>query len=212
MEFISLIFRLGVVLAIFSFIWGLIQFGLTVLRGGMPLPYPLALVLKLIQYFLIADITILFCTSRPETMQVDILLSGFILLMYFIGKMQNQQTRFMIVQIQGRAMGRQQQPAPKMNLELGVIVLSMALFVFLVFQTEYAYNPLSNWFYDTITDIEKTPIFGFIFKVIGFFFTIAMLFRMAGAFTMILSGQAFQKNRNNDQNRNNDRFDDYEEL
>ncbi len=209
-----MIFRLGVVLAIFSFIWGLIQFALTVLRGGMPLPYPIALALKLIQYFLIADITILFCTARTETVQVDILLSGFILLMYFIGKMQNQRNRFMIVQIQGRAMGRQQQPAPKMNLELGVIVLSMGLFVLLVIQPELAYNPLSEWFYTTITDIEKTPIFGFIFKVIGFFFTIAMLFRMAGAFTLILSGQAFQKNRSNNgrNNRDNERFDDYEEL
>jgi len=216
MEFISLVFRLGVVLAIFSFIWGIIQFLLTVLRGGLPLPYPLALALKMIQYFLIADITILFCTSRTETVELDIILSGFILLMYFIGKVQNMKSRFMMVQIQG--MNNRQQPklSPKMPLEFAVIAFSMALFIFLVVRPEFAYNPASEWFYKNIIEIEDTPIFGFIFKVIGFFFTLNILFRMVSAFTMILSGQAFNKKGNgNDPNNNrgnDDRFDDYEEV
>jgi len=216
-EFISLIFRLGVVLAIFSFIWGIIQFGLTILRGGLPLPYPLALALKLIQYFLIVDITVLFCTTRTNTAQMDTLLSGFILLMYFVGKVQNMKTRFMVVQIQN--MSRQQQPPapPKMILEFGVIALSIALFVFLVIRPDFAYNNASVWFYKNILEIEKAPIFGFIFQVIGFFFTLTILFRMFSAFTLILSGQAFNKkgpgNDNNQRNdRNDNRFDDYEEV
>lgn len=213
MEFISLIFRLGVVLAIFSFIWGLIRFGFTILRGGLPLPYPVALMLKLIQYFLIADITILFCETKSETLQLDLALSGLILLMYFIGKVQNMKMRFMVVQIQSR--GFQQNYKPKMNLEFGVIGLSMALFVFLAMQPQYAVNPASEWFYRNITEIEKAPIFGFIFKVVGFFFTVSILFRLIGAFTMLLSGQAFQQPKDNNRDQQNDdptHFDDYEEI
>jgi hypothetical protein len=217
MEFISLVFRLGVVLAIFSFIWALIRFGLAILRGGLPMPYPLGLLLKLIQYFLIVDITILFCTSRVETMELDTILAGFILLMYFFGKVQNMRSRFMMVQIQG--IGRpqqQQQEPPRMRLEFGVIALSMALFVFLAIRPDLAVNNAATWFYENIMEIERAPIFGFIFRVIGFFFTLSILFRMVSAFMVILSGQAFNTKGpqdNNDRNQRNDnRFDDYEEV
>jgi hypothetical protein len=212
MEFISLVFRLGVVLAIFSFIWGLLRLGLTILRGGRPLSYPVALALKTVQYLIIADITILFCKESDSPL-LDLILSGMILLMYFIGKVQNMQTRFMIVQIQNRNF-RQQQYKPKMNLEFAVIALSMALFVFLAFRPEFAVNPISSWFYSNIMEIEKTPVFGFIFKVVGFFFTISILFRMIAAFTVLLSGQGFQKPNDRDRNDNDDTFkyDDYEEI
>jgi hypothetical protein len=212
MEFISLVFRLGVVLAIFSFIWGLLRLGLTILRGGRPLSYPVALALKTVQYLIIADITILFCKESDSPL-LDLILSGMILLMYFIGKVQNMQTRFMIVQVQNRNF-RQQQYKPKMNLEFTVIALSMALFVFLALRPEFAVNPISSWFYSNIIEIEKTPIFGFIFKVVGFFFTISILFRMIAAFTVLLSGQGFQKpdDRNRDDNDDIDKFDDYEEI
>jgi hypothetical protein len=49
-EFFNLIFRLGVVLAIFSFIWGFIKIGLTILRGGMPLSAPMNIGIKTLQY------------------------------------------------------------------------------------------------------------------------------------------------------------------
>ncbi|HLP55650.1 MAG TPA: hypothetical protein VK151_11500 [Fluviicola sp.] len=214
MEFISLVFRLGVVLAIFSFIWGLLRLGLTILRGGAPLSYPVGLSLKMVQYFLIADITILFCETKSDSLQLDLVLSGLILLMYFIGKVQNMKTKLQFITIQTR--GLNEVHKPNMNLEFGVIALSMALFVFLAIKQEYAVNPASTWFYKTITDIEKTPIFGFIFQVIGFFFTINMLLKMFGAVTLLLSGKAF--NKPNDKNRNDNgddnpyHFDDYEEI
>lgn len=217
MEFISLVFRLGVVLAIFSFIWALIRFGLAILRGGLPMPYPLGLLLKLIQYFLIVDITILFCTSRVETMELDTILAGFILLMYFVGKVQNMRSRFKVIQIQGMGRPQQQQHEPlRMRPELGVIALSMALFVFLAIRPDLAVNNAATWFYKNIMEIERAPIFGFIFRVIGFFFTLSILFRMVSAFMVILSGQAFNTKDprdNNDRNQRNDtRFDDYEEV
>jgi hypothetical protein len=215
MEFISLVFRLGVVLAIFSFIWGLLQFGFTLLRGGTPLPYPVALVLKGIQYFLIADITVLFCANKGngDALPLDLVLSGLILLMYFIGKVQNMKNRFMIVQFQARQLNRPIQK-PDMRWEFSVVGLSMALFVVLSLYPQFAINDAANWFYRNITEIEKAPIFGFIFKIVGFFFTLSILFRMITAFSVLLSGKPFDRN-DNDRNGGNDdtyRFDDYEEV
>lgn len=215
MDFITLVFRLGVVLAIFSFIWGLLRLGFTVLRGGVPLTYPIALALKMVQYFLIADITVLFCENKSDALPLDLVLSGLILLMYFVGKVQNMKNRFMIVQFQNRSLRQTYQP--KMRLEFAVIALGMGLFIFLAINPDYAVNPMSQWFYTNITEIEKAPVFGFIFKIVGFFFTLSILFRLAGAFTILLSGQAFNGNgnqgtQNGGSQRDDDDFDDYEEI
>ena len=211
MEFIGLIFRLGVVLAIFSFIWGLLKFLLTLLRGGIPLSYPFKMGLKTVQYFLIAELTILFCNQDASNSVQQTILTGLILLMYFVGKVQNTQFKFAMIQIQGRQF--QQPEKPNMQLEFGLVVLAMTFFGFLSFFPEYADNAVSKWFYTSITDIETTPIFGFIFKIVGFFFTLTILFRMIGAVSLILSGRGFgNSNRGNSQKKQDNQFDDYEEV
>ncbi|MGV3611055.1 MAG: hypothetical protein ACO1N0_08905 [Fluviicola sp.] len=218
MEFISLIFRLGVILAIFSFIWGILKFGIVLLRGGIPMSYPAGLAMKTLQYLLIADVAIIFCTNNPNGNLATSITTGLILLMYFIGKVQNMQFKAMMsIQIQGRALT--EGPKPQMGLEFGIVVLAMAAFGFLLWKPEFAVNAISNWFYKSIVDIENTPIFGFIFKIVGFFFTIGMLMRMVNALGVIFSGRAFGRNEddtNERQNRNNERrdnhFDDYEEV
>lgn len=217
MEFISLIFRLGVILAIFSFIWGILKFGVVLLRGGIPMSYPLGLAFKTVQYLLIADVSILFCTNNPNGNLSTSITTGLILLMYFIGKIQNMQFRAMMsIQIQGRNLAEKQGPKPKMVMEFGIVVLAMAVFGFLLWKPEFSENAISNWFYTNIIDIENTPIFGFIFKIVGFFFTIGMLLRMFNALSIIFSGEAFGKKGNEDKPTKNDRsdnhFDDYEEV
>ncbi len=207
MKFIEIVFRIGVILAIFSFIWGLIKIGFTIVRGGLPLSYPASLALKALQFFIIVAVTILFCTDNAGDSTYNTLVTGLILLMYFVGKIQNTRIISMMVQIQGKTFG--DNARPKMGLEIGLVVLNMAVFTFFVLEPQFAENSVSRWFYTTITDIEKTPIFGFIFKIIGFFFTLAILMRMMNAIGFILSGKAFEKkkSRNNDQH-----FDDFEEL
>jgi hypothetical protein len=123
----------------------------------------------------------------------------------------------MSIQIQGNRLT--EGPKPKMGLEFGIVVLAMAAFGFLLWKPEFAENAISSWFYKSIIDIESTPIFGFIFKIVGFFFTIGMLMRMVNALSMIFSGRAFGRNEDDSdgrQNRNNERqdnhFDDYEEV
>ncbi len=188
------------------------------LRGGVPMSYPLNLAFKTVQYLLIADVAIIFCTNNPNGNLATSITTGLILLMYFIGKVQNMQFRAMMsIQIQGKNLT--EGPKPKMAIEFGIVALAMAVFGFLLWKPEFAENAISNWFYKSIIDIEDTPIFGFIFKVVGFFFTIGMLLRMFNALSMIFSGRAFGRNEDNDNraNRNkdrrdNDRFDDYEEV
>lgn len=210
MEFFNLIFRLGVVLAIFSFIWGFIKIGLTILRGGIPLSAPMNIGIKTLQYLLLAEVTILFCTSDNGNYLAEAVTTGLILLMYFIGKMQNQRLKFMMVQFQGQ--GLTAPTAPNMKAEFAIIVLAMALFTFLVINPVFAENQVSNWFYTSIKDIESTPIFGFIFGIVGFFFSLSIIFRMVNSISMILSGKAFEKPSTNQTDEQSDKFDDFEEI
>ena len=101
-----------------------------------------------------------------------------------------------------------------MKIELGVIALSIIAFSLFWFFPQYASNPISNWFHESIINIEDTPIFGFVFKVIGFFFLLSLIFKMVNTFTFLLSGGKVgnQPPNNNDTNNNSDKFDDYEEL
>lgn len=210
MEFFNLIFRLGVVLAIFSFIWGFIKIGLTILRGGMPLSAPMNIGIKTLQYLLLAEVTIIFCTSDNGDYLAEAVTTGLILLMYFIGKMQNQRLKFMMVQFQGHGLNVPNKP--NMKAELGVIILAMALFTFLVINPVFAENQVSNWFYTSIKDIETTPVFGFIFGIVGFFFSLSIIFRMVNSISMILSGKAFEKQASEESNEQSDKFDDFEEI
>ncbi len=210
MEFFNLIFRLGVVLAIFSFIWGFIKIGLTILRGGIPLSAPMNIGIKTLQYLLLAEVTILFCTTDNGNYLAEAVTTGLILLMYFIGKMQNQRLKFRMVQFQGQGLNVPNKP--NMKAELGVIILAMALFTFLVVNPVFADNQISNWFYTSIKDIETTPIFGFIFGIVGFFFSLSIIFRMVNSISMILSGKAFEKQANEETNEQSDKFDDFEEI
>jgi hypothetical protein len=209
-EFFNLIFRLGVVLAIFSFIWGFIKIGLTILRGGMPLSAPMNIGIKTLQYLLLAEVTILFCTSDNGDYLAEAVTTGLILLMYFIGKMQNQRLKFMMVQFQGQGLNVPNKP--NMKAELGVIILAMALFTFLVVNPVFADNQISNWFFTSIKDIETTPVFGFIFGIVGFFFSLSIIFRMVNSISMILSGKAFEKQASEETNEQSDKFDDFEEI
>ena len=92
-----------------------------------------------------------------------------------------------------------------------MIVFALMIFVLFWIFPHYAENPISIWFQDAILNIEDTPIFGFIFKVIGFFFLVNILFKMVNAFLFLISGQAFKQKSNKDENDRND-FDSFEEV
>ena len=217
MKFIDLAFRLGVVFAIFGFIWGTLSLLLTLARGGRTKTVLEEYLLKSVQYFFLVNVTFLFCVQKEDSsvlMPNELIFAGLILIIYFTGKLQNRQSRSTIFKMTGNSM-----PAFStmfnVKAEIIVITFSILFFTAFVFFPDYAQNPISLWFYSSILDIESTPIFGFMFKVIGFFVLTSILFKLLNGFSYLLSGaplvkvnRQFQSRNKNDDNK----FDDFEEI
>ena len=217
MKFIDLAFRLGVVFAIFGFIWGTLSLLLTLARGGRTKTVLEEYLLKSVQYFFLVNVTFLFCVQKEDSsvlMPNELIFAGLILIIYFTGKLQNRQSRSTIFKMTGNSM-----PAFStmfnVKAEIIVITFSILFFTAFVFFPDYAQNPISLWFYNSILDIESTPIFGFMFKVIGFFVLTSILFKLLNGFSYLLSGaplvkvnRQFQSRNKNDDNK----FDDFEEI
>lgn len=214
---LNFIFRLGVVFAIFGFLWFLINLGLSLIRGGRPKTVGETYFLRFIRYFFLVDVTVLFCLDHENNfLSVNFTITaGLILLMYFLGKLQNAQMRSSLFKFQGSpgAESFMEQLKPKFNIKLEALVisLSVALFVLLIIFPQYAANPISTWFYESIIDIEGTPVFGFIFKVIGFFFVLSIFIRLTNALMTVITGGT-NRSRHEDNDDDDDHFDDYTEI
>ena len=213
MELLDFIFRLGVVFAIYGFIWGLIEFAIKLLTAGRRRSLAEVYLIKAIKYFFLVNVTFLFCIEENNSSMVvvnQIVIAGIILLTYFVGKLQNSQNRMAIFQVMSGGLPKIQTPLFNLRLETIVIALSLGIFSALWFYPEAAFNPMSEWFHESIMNIEDTPIFGFIFKVIGFFFLLNLINKMLSAFTFLLSGKFRQSPQEN--NNDDDDFTDYEEI
>ena len=217
MKFIDLAFRLGVVFAIFGFIWGILNMFLTLMRGGRTKTIFEEYLLKAFQYFFLVDVTFLFCVQKDDVSLLlpnELILAGCVLILYFTGKLQNRQNRSALLQMAGNPL-RSMATMFNLKAEIAVITFAILAFVAFVFYPMYAQNPISNWFYESILEIDKTPIFGFIFKIIGFFVLISILFKLLNGFSYLLSGaplvtvnRQFQARSKNEE----DQFDDFEEM
>lgn len=216
MELLNFIFRLGVVFAIFGFIWGLINLAIRLLTIGRQRQTTEVYILKAVQYLLLVDVTFLICNNNDITgldYKSQLVFGSMILLMYFVGKLQQRQNKQQLFKLYTNGMMQNNDFGFNLKAEIGVITLALAAFVLFWFKPEFAENALSAWFRDSILNIEDTPIFGFIFKVIGFFFLLNILMKVVNSIMMLLSGRAFEKNDNNRPDRNDtNHFDDYEEI
>jgi hypothetical protein len=212
-ELINFIFRLGVVFAIYGFLWGIIKIGYNLLRATSPISIFEEYILKTIQYFILVDVTFIF-GFHNELNTNQLIITGFILLTYFIGKLQNQQNKTILFQMVTNGIPKKE---TKFDLKAEIIVITMSITVFIgfIFFPQYAKNPISEWFYESILNIEDTPVFGFIFKVIGFIFIINMFLKMINGLSQLISGKAYfetgNKYKKNEKEENND-FDDFEEI
>lgn len=218
MKLIYFAFTLGVVFAIFSFIWGFIQIGYTLLRLGKTKFEGEDYLIKTIKYFFLVEVTFNFSekTNAYESNLNQLIITALILLMYFIGKLQSQQKKKVLFQMLANGMP---QVENKFNLkaEITVIILSLLIFTGFIFFPEFSKNPLSNWFLVSIEKINETPIFGFIFKFIGFIFLSNMIVKMLNAFSLLISGKPFTQRmspnaKQNEETKDDSKFDDFEEL
>ncbi len=214
MELLNFIFRLGVVFAIFGFIWGLIQVGIRLLTIGRQRQTAEIYILKAVQYLLLVNVTFLICYDQNiQGLDVtsQLVFGSIILLMYFMGKFQNRKNKQQLFKLYTNGM-LQSDFGFNVRAEIAVIVMSLAVFVLFWFYPQWAENPVSLWFQSSILNIEDTPIFGFIFKVIGFFFLLNILIKVINSIMMLLSGRAFQNNQRSDNRKDDNHFDDFEEI
>lgn len=214
MELLNFIFRLGVVFAIFGFIWGLIQVGIRLLTIGRQRQTAEIYILKAVQYLLLVNVTFLICYDQNiQGLDVtsQLVFGSIILLMYFMGKFQNRKNKQQLFKLYTNGM-LQSDFGFNVRAEIAVIVMSLAVFVLFWFYPQWAGNPVSLWFQSSILNIEDTPIFGFIFKVIGFFFLLNILIKVINSIMMLLSGRAFQNNQRSDNRKDDNHFDDFEEI
>lgn len=220
MDLLNFIFRLGVVFAIYGFLWGLIEIGFRLLTSGRQRSVGEVYLLRGIKYAFLADVTFLFCIDGDVSKlnyTNQLIMAGIVLLTYFVGKLQNNQNRNRMFQVFTNARMQLPQQLTLFNLraEIAVIILALGIFTVFNFAPQYAANPISIWFFESIVDIEGTVFFGFIFKVIGFFFLLNMISKMINGVTFLLAGarppqNPFDQQKNDDSKP--DDFDPWEEV
>ncbi|MCH2230935.1 MAG: hypothetical protein MK105_11385 [Crocinitomicaceae bacterium] len=216
MNLLDFIFRLGVVFAIYGFLWGIFDIGIKLIASGRKRSISEVYLFKAVKYFFLVDVTFLFCLESLNSEMIilnQVIFAGIILLTYFIGKLQQNQNKRMLFNFATNGLPMQDNTF-HLKKEIAVITIALSAFVLFWFYPYIASNPISIWFHESIINIEDTPIFGFIFKVIGFFFLLNLIFKMLGAITFILNGgkigNRVNSNRRNEQEDNH--FDDYTEI
>ncbi len=204
MEFLKFIFSLGVVIAIFGFIWGLLNIGYSLLRGQNNL-------LKGLKYFFMVNVIFLFCYESNNYTTNQLIISALILLTYFLGKLQNQQQKKQLFKFVANGMPLIDTQF-NLKAEISIITFSLLSFVLFFFYPEFANSNFSVWMFESINSINATPIFGFIFKVIGAFFIWSIFAKMLNSFSLLATKKSFEAHEPIDDKKNNDDFDDYEEV
>jgi hypothetical protein len=216
-EIINTIFRLGVILAIFGFIWSLVQLAVLLVSGGQRLGIWQHYLLLLIQNLFLVQVTFLFCYETDSALslsQNSIAITTIILVIYFVSKLQNrQQRKTMISFMRNNQIANTGNTTFDIRAEIGLVVLGLAYFISCIFFPFMAENKLSFWFKDAIINIEDTPIFGFIFKIVGFFFLLSIFSKIFQSIVMIVAPKQFQKQHDNShQGRKDDDYDDFEDI
>lgn len=214
MEALDFMFRIGVILAVYNFIWWLIMLGFGIIRNKNKRQRFEEYLIKFIRYIFLADVIFLFGLQRAngELNFFIYLLCGLIFLLYLVGKIQTKQARNSFFTMKGNVnipgvknMLKKIRPIFDIRYEIGVVtivIITYILFFFYPFITE---NTISIWFLNTIKGIEEAPIFGFIFKVIGFFFMLSVIFKALNGLFNIFTPKRTRKNHEN-------HFDDFDEL
>ncbi len=214
MEILETIYRVGVILAIFSFIWGIIKIGMLLLTGGQALKFQL-LTLRVLKTVILSQVVAQFCFPSDNSLSLSgysIVVSGLILAFYFINDSQKRKFRkFNFLSLNQKTMS---DTSPRWA-EVLLVCVGISGFILFVLFPSTLENGVTNWFYENIVGLEKAPIFGFIFKIIGVFFVITVINRTVQSFFVLLNGGTNRPHHDpngNRENRKEDDFDDYEEI
>lgn len=222
MDFLEVTFRLGIIIAIFSFIWGVIRLILGLFRGGSVQSVVEEYFLKATKYIFLANIVVLtdIMEGTNEIKMNELILTGVILMMYFVSKFQKSQEKHLMFRNMPQGLPMFKTLYNPIG-EITAISLGIASFLFFTFFPEYAYYGLSQWFYNGVISIEETFIIGFVFKLIGFFFLIGIIQKIINSFFVLVSGKPlfnvrssfnYSGNSSEEDEEKKDDFDDFEEI
>lgn len=226
MKALEYIFYLGIISAVFRFLWAFFIGLLVILKGSTRKGIFEAYLLKLIKYFLLVSLIGKFSLkfSQGENTAVSlsyIILGGVIIFMYMVGKNEKKQT-LLSIQRQFGQMFSNISNSYNARLEWLIIGLSMAYFVMSIIMPQILANPVTNWFEKTITDIYTTPVIGWIFKLIGLFFLIRILLKGFNAIRILVTGREYPDMKsdasfmfsqfNQKEDKKEEAFDDYEDV
>lgn len=218
MQLLDFIFKLGVLFAVYGFLWAIFDLAIKALSVGRIRSTAEIYAFRFIKYFFLVDVTFLFCFEQgpsglPELSKF--IFAGLILITYFVGKLKRNKTQSVFMNIAGRGMPNAQNNF-NLTAEGIVIAVSVVVFILFWFYPEFAINPIAEWFREKTIDMEKAPVFGFIFKVVGFFFLLNLIFKMVNTVLFFLNGGRvkYPKDDNTGTNQlgNDDHFDDFEEV
>jgi hypothetical protein len=215
MDLLNLIFKLGVLFSIYGFLWFFIDLGLSFLAGGRKRTTAEIYLLKGMKYAFLVNVTFLFSVdlNKHHINFYNLMPSALILITYFIGMLQ-QKTRQQV--FMGQFVKSQTAVGINIKSEIFLITLCSFLFFGLLWYPQFAENAVALWFQKSILDIESTVIIGFIFKIIGFFFLLGMIFKMLNALNYLISGKPLFDIKSRfskmDTKKDDTHFDDFEEL
>lgn len=220
MEVINLIFKIGVLLAIYGFIWFFINLLISLATGGRKKTVGEVYLSKGVKSIFLVNVLFLYGLDDGQN-EIDLfnmIVSGLVLILYFVGQMQkNEQQAAMMEKYSNLLRGMGTNSRFNKKAEIIVLSISVIFYASLFFLPEFTKNPIALWFYETVTEIEKTPLIGFIFKIIGFFFLLSILVKIFNGFNYLISGKpfinvktGFYSGRKKD--KDDDSFDDFEEI
>jgi hypothetical protein len=228
MEILKFIFVLGINFSIFGFIWGIMMLVLRMFRTpGKPSNQALDYTLRIVKYFLLVSVTAnyiaKFQADGPEANVglTHLVVGTLVMTLYLLGKLQN---RAVLSQLNQHPMFARFVNAIDPKVERFLLLGSVAYFVACLLYPQMVDNGLVNWFTDSIQNIYDTPIIGWVFMVIAFFFLINIIMRAANVIGRLLNGQSLTnpaakadfRSRGHrfppDDSNQNDGFTDYEDV
>ena len=175
MTLLEFLFNLGIVFIVLSMIWGFFMLLLKAITMGQRKGVFEEHFLRVINYALLATLTASFALKArvDSSIPIGFVIAGLVMLYLFvIGKMERQQ---MMAMFQGRFQPDSSAIKEKQNNLY--LIGTLGLYAASIMVPEIAGNAITNWFMQSIIGIKETAVIGWILKVVGFFFLIAIIFR-----------------------------------
>lgn len=229
MEILKFIFVLGINFSIFGFIWGLMMLVIRMFRApGQPANQGLDYTLRIVKYFLLVSVTANYIAKfqgsdlDTNVGMTNLIVGTIVMTLYLLGKLQN---RAVLSQLGQHPLFARFANSVDPKVERFLLLGSIAYFVACLMYPQMVDNRLVNWFTESIQNIYDTPIIGWIFSIIAFFFLISILLRAANVIGRLLNGQSItgpgvktnfgnRQNRfdSNDSSNDNGGFTEYEDV